>query len=113
MEAALQPHHSRLLVDAPTAQDSFGSHDRIAEALFQLVEHEKGGQTIGLEGDWGSGKSSVIRLLSEKVISTADRAVFVFDAWTHQGDPLRRAFLESLIELLRISRNVTADFASS
>lgn len=97
----MQPRHSRLVVDAPTTQDSFGSHDRIAEALFQLVEHEQGGQTIGLEGDWGSGKSSVIQLLSEKVTSTSGRAVFIFDAWTHQGDPLRRAFLESLIELLQ------------
>ena len=35
--------------------------------------------------------------------ASSDTQLFVFDAWAHQGDPLRRAFLESLAAFLRAS----------
>lgn len=51
---------------------------------------------IGLEGDWGSGKSNVIKQLSD--ISGFDRSyyLFTYDAWGHQEDLQRRSILEVL-----------------
>ena len=59
---------------------------------------ESGGCAIALTGAWGSGKSTVVRLL-EKELKDGDTHFqsFVFDSWAHQGDPLRRTFLETLI----------------
>lgn len=86
-----------LLEDSPTNVDAFHSHKKIAEAIGTIIEKNDGGITIGLEGEWGSGKSSIIKILKEKLEKDQTAYFFSFDAWVHQGDPLRRAFLESLI----------------
>jgi len=83
-----------LLNDFPSATDVFGSHEPVASAIGDMVTREEGGKAIALEGSWGSGKSTIVRVLSERLKGQ----VFVFDAWAHEGDPLRRVFLEKLIE---------------
>jgi hypothetical protein len=94
----------RLLADAPAESDEFAAkaHERVADAVAELVVHEPGGKVVGLEGLWGSGKSTVVRLTRERLanggLGTEDvTRVVVFDAWAHQGDPLRRTFLEAVI----------------
>jgi hypothetical protein len=91
---------TRIVSDLPAEKDAFGSHERVARAVAALVRAEPGGKTIGLQGGWGSGKSTVVNLLKQELASDANVAVWVFDAWAHQGDPLRRTFLESLITYL-------------
>ena len=83
-----------LLDDLPSDTDSFGSHEPVATAIGEMVDREEGGKAIALEGSWGSVKSTIISVLSERLKGQ----VFVFDAWAHEGDPLRRVFLERLIE---------------
>jgi len=92
---------TNFLPDEPVEQDEFGSHERIADALYKTVTKGKGGKAIALVGSWGSGKSTVIKILEGKVKRQENLAVFVFDTWAHQGDPLRRSFLERLAEFLR------------
>jgi predicted KAP-like P-loop ATPase len=89
-----------LLDDSPTSQDSF-RHSLIAEAIAELVLSEKGGRAIALTGAWGTGKSTVVKLL-EKELEKSSKPVKVvtFDAWAHQGDPLRRSFLEHAMRSL-------------
>ena len=94
-----------VLDDHPTDQDAFGSHKRIAHAILNTILHEEGGKAIALEGSWGSGKSTVIKIL-QKLIETngplsKDIEIFIFDAWAHLGDPLRRSFLERLYNFLK------------
>lgn len=83
------------LEDYPSKEDLLsGAHTRIAEAINSLIDNnDTTKRIIGIEGDWGSGKSTIVNLLSIK----HNRKVFVFDAWSHQGDPLRRIFLERFI----------------
>jgi hypothetical protein len=87
-----------LLPDEPTTQDEFGTHSRVATAVAELIATEKTGKAIAVIGAWGSGKSSVVQMVRARLAGVAD--VFVFDAWTHEGDPLRRTFLETLINFL-------------
>src|SRR5580700_2094501 len=89
---------TNLLPDEPTTRDVFGSHERVASAIAQLISSETVGRTVAITGPWGSGKSSVLRMVRERLNQTSD--VFIFDAWAHEGDPLRRTFLQRLIDFL-------------
>lgn len=87
-----------LVSDVPSEKDEFGAHQKLADAVSSLILSENdGGKTIGIEGDWGSGKSTVINLISLKLSQDDHNLIFLFDAWAHRDDPLRRTFLESLI----------------
>ncbi len=74
------------------------THKNVSQALFQVIEASNTAITIGLEGNWGSGKSTVIEFLREELEKENKTLFFQFDAWAHDGDPLRRMFLESLID---------------
>ena len=92
-----------ILTDEPEQNDAFsGPHQRIAEAIAGLIQPpDAKGISIGIEGSWGSGKSTVARLLTRKLESDENIAVVPFDAWAHEGDPLRRTFLETIIRRLQ------------
>lgn len=97
--------YPRLLPDRPSEDDKLGSHKRIAQAIAGLIrDDEEGGKAIALTGDWGSGKSTVVRMLQRRLDKEPegklDARVFVFDAWAHQDDTLRRSFLEELTRFL-------------
>lgn len=84
--------------DSDLFQDK--THEKVADSLFELIDSSDKGVTIGLEGGWGAGKSTVINLLRSKFGKAKGKTktlFFLFDAWAHDGDPLRRIFLESLI----------------
>lgn len=95
-------YNYNLLLDETVEDDLFEdrTHDKIADSLYQLINNEEKGISIGLEGQWGSGKSSIISILKKKFINVKDTFIFQFDAWSHEGDPLRRIFLEFLIDEL-------------
>ncbi len=77
------------------------THQRIADQLYELIVNgDSRGMTIGLEGDWGSGKSTVVELLRQKLEKDEKTFFFYIDTWAHEGDPLRRAFLEMAIASL-------------
>lgn len=86
-----------LLDDVPATEDAFGPHKRIADAIVSLVASEPGGRAIGVEGGWGSGKSTVISFVRNSLIADARFRVIMFDAWAHEGDPLRRTYLEGIV----------------
>ncbi|MCO4856494.1 KAP family NTPase [Herbaspirillum sp. WGmk3] len=101
------PGTTRIIQDAPAEVDEFGGkgHDRTANALVDAVSQMEGRDgAIGLEGSWGAGKSTVIRI-AEKKLAAHDRndlkhSIFTFDLWAHQSDDFRRAFLESFVAWL-------------
>lgn len=87
----------QILYEEVSDKDEFeyNTHESVATTLYELIRDTDKGITIGLEGAWGSGKSTVINLLHKKLDKKT--LFFSFDAWAHEGDPLRRIFLESLI----------------
>lgn len=90
------------LDDFPSGKDKFkgSSHEKVADALLKVISMNQGGYAIGLEGSWGSGKSTVIKIAEEK-LNKDDYVLFSFDTWAHQGDPIRRSFLECLFSFLQ------------
>ncbi len=96
---------THFLSDEPVENDNFGTHEKVAKALLELICNGNSDtvHSIALEGAWGSGKSTVIKILKRLIQQeqcNEDIAVFVYDAWAHQGDSLRRSFMEKLIDFL-------------
>jgi hypothetical protein len=98
---------TKLIPDTPATQDHFSTpdttspHNIVARAIADLIRSdEEGGKTIGLEGGWGSGKTTIVSILCDELKQNLNHKVVLFDAWAHEGDPLRRTFLENLIERL-------------
>lgn len=87
---------TKLIPDIPSAEDAFDSHKRIAKTIGDLIRSEKGGKSIAIQGDWGTGKSTAIKLLREELKQDANYIMIEFDAWAHEGDPLRLTFLETM-----------------
>ena len=88
--------------DDPSEDDEFGAHAAIATAIRKLIDNSASGFGIALVGEPGSGKSTVLELLRSQCdhAEGCGIAVFRFDAWAHQGDNLRRAFLDELADFL-------------
>ncbi|MBO8161823.1 MAG: hypothetical protein H0Z24_09350 [Thermosipho sp. (in: Bacteria)] len=77
--------------DAPTTDDQFEIHSKIADQISDFIGDLDEGTTIALKGKWGSGKSSIIEMLKEK--GNGKYKVFVFDVWAELGHDFRQAFL--------------------
>ena len=90
------------LSDKPTGIDTFQSqaHTKIATAITEVIKEDKI-KLIGLEGEWGSGKSNIIKLI-EKNLNENGYIFYTYDAWGHQEDLQRRSFLENLTEVMKI-----------
>lgn len=88
--------------DNPADYDDYGIHTRIAMLLKKLITSNKGGKTISLDGEWGAGKSTVIKLLEKELYSLDKNSfcIFSYDTWIHSSDPLRKAFLIEIIDKL-------------
>lgn len=95
----------KILIDAPSKKDFFQGkgHEKTALALAQAItEFEHEDRAIGLDGAWGSGKSSVVEmaidiLKSESASGSTNFSFFTFDIWKSQGTTFRRTFLEHFV----------------
>src|SRR5688572_1882000 len=95
---------TKLIPDEPSSTDEIGPHDKVASQLTDVVVKEALGHSVAILGGWGSGKSTVLNLMVDKLqqASGVDPKVFVYDAWAHQGDALRRSFLDDLVTTLEL-----------
>jgi hypothetical protein len=94
---------THLLTDDPATADEFGTHNKIASLIRDEILRSAEGRSIALVGDWGSGKSTIVELLKQDFSDerASSTHLFIYDAWSHQGDSLRRAFLDDLIASLK------------
>lgn len=60
--------------------------------------------TIGLFGEWGSGKSSIVATLADQMQNDQSKRVkfVVYDAWKYANDSFRRMFLKKLLTDLKL-----------
>lgn len=78
------------------------SAERVADAIKNHIEEyndkDNLAKIIGLDGEWGSGKSNIIRILTSRL--GENYYLFEYDAWGNQEDLQRRSFLEQLTKKL-------------
>ncbi len=118
----------KILSNEPLGQDLFEgkSQERIANLIFSDLQKARntggaqeqisGSSVIGLEGEWGCGKSNVLKML-EKKLATVDQSdskkkvysLFTYDLWGRQQDLQRKVILQDLAVHLREKCHINKD----
>ncbi|CAI9429967.1 KAP NTPase domain-containing protein [Candidatus Ornithobacterium hominis] len=85
----------------PLGEDLFEnkSQEKIASVISEKIIKDPDFKIIGIDGEWGSGKSNLVRLIEKKLNST--HKFFVYDVWGHQEDEQRKAILVELTECIK------------
>lgn len=81
-----------------------------ADILLQSIKDApvSDSYTIGLFGEWGSGKSSVIKTMTDSIHSDKQLKkvkIVNYDAWKYSGDSFRRMFLYELRKALGLNES--------
>ncbi len=95
------------LKDAPVGKESKNFfdfyHKSVAPALKSILESDTCVHTIGLFGRWGTGKSTIVKLLKDEGIEGG--TIVEFDAWKYEKDSLRRQLLLQIAKDLQVNKN--------
>lgn len=102
--------------DKETTQDLLG-YTVHASLLKKVVTNGKNLPiTIGLYGDWGSGKSSILRILEKELKADDDTVVVYFDGWSFESfDDAKMALIQGIVDALENEEtffNKVGDMAS-
>lgn len=95
---------SNLLKDIPLTKreaDRFSYID-IADNITEIIKSIKPPFTIGIYGKWGSGKTSICKLVEKNIKKEPNFKTFYFDIWKYERDSFRRQFLIQLDESLEL-----------
>ena len=84
--------------DNETNIDLFG-HARIAKTISALIREERMSPlTMGVHGDWGAGKSSVLQLVEQELKDDDDVLCLRFNGWLFQGfDDTKVTTMEAIV----------------
>lgn len=97
-----------IIVDNETSVDLL-YYEAIARTVVRLV-NEKSNEplTVGVHGDWGAGKSSVLMMV-EDAFAKSDRVLCVrFNGWLFQGfEDAKAVLIETIVQKLLSSRSIS------
>lgn len=90
----------------PLGEDLFSnkSQDKIASVISDKIIKEPDFKIIGIDGEWGSGKSNLVKLIEKKLEKS--HKFFVYDVWGHQEDEQRKSILIELTEFIKSEPNL-------
>lgn len=101
--AASTPYAAyRVFLDEPSADPALG-FSTYAQALAQIIRHSKPQFAVGVFGDWGSGKTTLMEAIERELLDDDDVLTVWFTAWRYERedhlivpllDTIRAALLE-------------------
>jgi hypothetical protein len=93
--------------DRPTHlddEDAFSHRDYAIAAAESLLAADTS-FTLGLFGDWGIGKTTIVRQIG-KIVRDKKLGFVEFDVWRFEGDALRRQFLREVAQQLKLQKHL-------
>ncbi|MEX6689197.1 P-loop NTPase fold protein [Danxiaibacter flavus] len=98
--------------DNETSEDLLGFKVH-ADLLINIINDESVLPiTIGVFGDWGSGKSSILQIVKEEFdgVDDKDSLCIHFNGWTFEGyDDAKAALLDSIVKELEGNKKISAE----
>ena len=100
--------------DKETSKDLLG-YTVHARLLKNVVTNEQNLPiTVGLYGDWGSGKSSILKILEEELKRDDDTVVVYFDGWSFESfDDAKMALIQGIVDALEKEEKFFSKVAGS
>jgi hypothetical protein len=95
-ESAAYSRTARILVDEPPKKPVLG-FDETADALAEVIRKSKPQFAIGIFAGWGSGKTTLMHMIREK-LSPSDCVCVEFNAWRFESEPV---LLVPLLDTIR------------
>jgi hypothetical protein len=85
----------------PLGEDLFKnkSQEKTALVISEKIINDPDFKIIGIDGEWGSGKSNLVRLI-EKSLEKSHK-FFIYDVWGHQEDEQRKSILIELTDFIK------------
>lgn len=103
--------------DVETSEDLLG-YTVHANLLKQVITEEQNlPVTIGLYGDWGSGKSSILKILQKAIETEEDTkknsVVIYFDGWSFESfDDAKMALMQGIVDKLEEKNTARKKFTN-
>lgn len=90
----------------PLGEDLFKnkSQEKTALVISEKIINEPEFKIIGIDGEWGSGKSNLVRLIENKLEKS--HKFFVYDVWGHQEDEQRKSILVELTDFIKNEKDL-------
>ena len=84
----------------PLGEDLFKnkSQENTALVISEKIINDPDFKVIGIDGEWGSGKSNLVRLIEKKLEKS--HSFFIYDVWGHQEDEQRLSILSELTDFI-------------
>jgi hypothetical protein len=76
----------KVLLDDPATLPGLG-FPSYASAFAEIIEHSKAQFAIGIFGDWGSGKTTLMRAIQRQLATRDDIVTVWFNAWRYEKEP--------------------------
>lgn len=88
-----------ILADNETHVDLLNNEAIAAAIVAVLSEQTSRPITIGVHGDWGAGKSSILEMIEQATKDKADVLCLKFNGWRFQGfEDAKIALIEGIVE---------------
>ncbi|MCK4812008.1 MAG: hypothetical protein KAS74_07020, partial [Methanosarcinales archaeon] len=94
--------------DLPTIEDGLGFED-YAGILLDLIGNfdAESPLTIGIHGRWGSGKTSLMRMLEKRFEDDTEVKTVWFNAWAYGDEPIGLALLHQILNEFQKEEKLT------
>src|ERR1051326_3419910 len=75
----------KVLLDDPAMRPGLG-FPSYASAFAEIIEHSKAQFAVGIFGDWGSGKTTLMRAIQQRFDGHPDVVTVWFNAWRYEKE---------------------------
>ena len=86
MPGTSSPRIGKILLDTPSEKPALGFGET-ARALAQLIIKSEPRFAVGIFGNWGSGKTTLMEAMKKRLLRKESVVVVEFNAWRFEREP--------------------------